>query len=61
MADDRERVAYVTAAAAIYHALEIPLSFLPGGRKDGYKPESVLVRVSIAVQEADALTNLFDP
>lgn len=36
-------VAYTTAAAAVYHALQISLPFLPEGRPDGYKPQSVLV------------------
>lgn len=43
MADHLDSITYITAAAAVYYALQIPLPFLPGGRQDGYKPESVLV------------------
>lgn len=35
----------MTAAAAIYNELEIPLPFLPGGRERGYQPDSVLVNI----------------
>lgn len=34
----------MTAASAIYQALEIPLPFLNHGREDGYIPKSILVR-----------------
>ena len=46
LADYSDSIGYITAAAAVYNALQIPLPFLEGGRSDGYKPRSILVCVS---------------
>lgn len=37
------RICFLTAAAAVYHGLDIPLPFLPGGESTGFEPKSVLV------------------